>query len=165
MLALAPAITLAIAPSALASLATEASPHAPQHLRSHAHGKSGPPARAAAQLHAHDTAQLHYVGAVGEQVYERGGAHGTLPGSMRVHMVFAARFTGSFTIYTRGGSITGDGTAKPHGGGMVESFAGRLVVSGGTGRYRHAHGVAALHGTFNRHSYALRITTSGTLHF
>lgn len=120
---------------------------------------------AAAQLRAKDTAKLHYVGAVGEQVYETGSASGTLPGSMHVHMVFASTFSGSFTIYTRGGAIYGHGRAKPHGGGVYESFAGTLVVTGGTGRYRHAHGTAGLYGVFNRNNYSLLVQTAGTLRF
>ena len=118
-----------------------------------------------AELHATDTAKLHYVGAVGEEVYETGGASGTLPGSMRVHMIFASTFSGSFAIYTRGGRIDGHGKAKPHGEGVYESFAGTLIVTGGTGRYRRAHGTARLYGTFNRENYALTIQTAGTLRF
>lgn len=118
-----------------------------------------------ASLHAADTAKLHYVGAVGEQVYETGSAGGGMPGSIRVHMIFASTFSGSFQIYTRGGTINGHGKAKPHGNGVTESFAGTLVATGGTGRYRHAHGTARLYGTFNRENYALTIHTTGTLHF
>lgn len=120
---------------------------------------------AGAQLHASDTAKLHYVGAVGEEVYETGSANGTLPGGMHVHMIFAATFTGSFTIYTHGGSIDGHGRARTHGGGVYESFAGTLTVTGGTGRYRHARGTARLYGVFDRDNYALTIQTAGTLRF
>lgn len=118
-----------------------------------------------ATLHAADTAKLRYMGAVGEQVYETGSASGTMPGSIHVHMIFASTFSGSFQIYTRGGTINGHGKARPHGDGVTESFAGTLVASGGTGRYRHAHGTARLYGTFNRENYALTIHTTGTLHF
>jgi hypothetical protein len=120
---------------------------------------------AGAALRAADTAKLRYVGAVGEQVYETGSARGTLPGGIRVHMTFATTFSGSFSIYTRGGRIDGHGRARPHGEGVYESFAGTLVVSGGTGRYRRAHGTARLYGTFNRDNYALTIQTAGTLRF
>jgi len=118
-----------------------------------------------ADLHATDTAKLHYVGAVGEEVYETGSASGTLPGSIRVHMIFASTFSGSFAIYTRGGRIDGHGKARPHGEGVYESFAGTLIVTGGTGRYRRAHGTTHLYGTFNRENYALTIQTAGTLRF
>jgi hypothetical protein len=120
---------------------------------------------AGAEMHAVDTAKLHYVGAVGEEVYETGGASGTLAGSIHVHMIFASTFSGSFAIYTRGGRIDGHGYAKPHGESVYESFAGTLVVTGGTGRYRRARGTARLYGTFNRENYALSIQTAGTLRF
>jgi len=120
---------------------------------------------AAGRLHAADTAKLNYVGAVGEEVYETGRANGTLPGPIRVHMVFASTFSGSFAIYTRGGRIDGHGRARPHGEGVYESFAGTLAVTGGTGRYRRAHGTTRLYGTFNRETYALSIQTTGTLRF
>jgi hypothetical protein len=118
-----------------------------------------------ADLKAVDTAKLHYVGAVGEEVYETGSASGTLPGSIRVHMIFASTLSGSFVIYTRGGTIDGRGTARPLGEGLYQSFAGTLVVTGGTGRYRRAHGTTHLYGGFNRENYALTIQTAGTLLF
>ena len=114
-------------------------------------------------LKATDTAHLRYVSASGSLLNEEGSATGTLPGSMRVHLNVGATFTGSFTIYTRGGSITGHGSATPHGSGTYESFAGSLTVTGGTGRYAHAHGRAGLYGTFNRDNYALVIQTTGNL--
>jgi hypothetical protein len=82
---------------------------------------------------------------------------------MHVHFNVGASFTGSFTVYTRGGSIKGHGEATPHGSGVYESFAGSLIVSGGTGRYVHAHGRAGLYGTFNRDNYGLVVQTAGTL--
>lgn len=151
------AIASSIALAAQAGTAASAQPYA--------WAKARPRARIAAALRASDRAQLRYRGAVGEEVYETGSASGTLPGSMRVHMVFAATFSGHFTIYTRGGSIDGHGSARPHGGGVYESFAGTLVVTSGTGRYRHAHGRAALYGTFNRDDYALSVQTAGTLRY
>lgn len=118
-----------------------------------------------ADLHAVDTAKLRYVGAVGEQVYETGTASGTLPGGIRVHMIFASTFSGNFAIYARGGAIYGHGRARPHGEGLYQSFAGTLVVTGGTGRYRRAHGTARLYGVFDRENYALTIQTAGTLFY
>jgi hypothetical protein len=72
---------------------------------------------------------------------------------------------GSFTIYTRQGSISGHGEATPHGEGSIESFSGSLVATTGTGRYKHAHGHAKLYGTFNRKNYALVVQTVGTLSY
>jgi hypothetical protein len=118
---------------------------------------------AARALKARDTARLHYTAAVGSLLYEQGEASGTLPGTMHVKFDVASTFTGSFTIYTRAGTIGGHGTATPHGSGVYESFAGSIVVTGGSGRYAHAHGHAGLYGTFDRETYGLLVQTTGTL--
>lgn len=125
----------------------------------------GAPSADASTLKASDTAHLRYVSASGALLLEKGTATGTLPGSMTVRMDVGATFTGSFAIATKSGSIYGHGSATPHGSGSYESFAGSLTVTGGTGRYRHAHGSAGLYGTFNRGNYALLIQTTGTLSY
>ncbi len=122
-------------------------------------------AHAARSLKASDTAHLRYVSAKGAALLEEGKASGTLPGSMKVHFDVGATFSGTFTIYTHGGSITGHGSATPHGAGVDESFAGTLLVTGGAGRYAHARGSAGLSGTFNRSSYALTVQTTGKLSY
>ena len=120
-------------------------------------------AQAAHTLNATDTAHLHYVSASGSLLLDEGKATGTLPGSMRVHLDLGTTFTGTFTIHASGGSIEGRGSATPHGSGIYESFAGTLTVTGGSGRYAHAHGRGALYGTFDRDNYALVINTTDSL--
>ncbi len=124
-------------------------------------------AKLASTTNAVDTAKLHYIRTVHHAgrafLLEEGTAHGTLPGSMRASLSVEGTFSGSFTLYLRSGTITGRGTARPHGSGIYESFSGKLTVTGGTGRYSHAHGNAGLYGTFNRHTYALVVQTTGTL--
>jgi hypothetical protein len=112
-----------------------------------------------------DTAKLRYIRHVGSQLLEEGAAQGTLPGSMRAHCNLGSTFTASFTIYTHDGTIDGRGTATPRGSGLYESFAGTLVVTGGTGRYTYAHGHAGLYGTFDRRTYALVVQTTGSLSY
>jgi hypothetical protein len=126
---------------------------------------SPPVARTAHALRATDTAKLHYVSAAGSELLEQGKTTGTIPGSMRAQVEIGATISGNFTIYTRGGSIKGHGVASPHGGGIYESFAGSVVVTGGTGRFVHAHGHTGLYGTFDRNTYALTIQTTGTLSY
>ncbi len=128
-------------------------------------GVHQPAARAARALRATDTAKLHYVSAAGSELLEQGKTTGTIPGSMRAQVEIGATISGNFTIYTRGGSIKGHGVASPHGGGIYESFAGSVTVTGGTGRFVHAHGHTGLYGTFNRNNYALTIQTTGTLSY
>lgn len=125
----------------------------------------GPQAHASRALKASDTAHLRYTAASGSVLIEQGRATGTLPGSMHVRFSIGATFTGRFTIYAGGGTISGRGSAKPKGAGTYESFSGSLRVSGGTGRYSRARGTARLYGTFNRDSYALVVQTVGTLYY
>lgn len=123
-----------------------------------------PFARAAHVVNATDTARLHYIHSSGSQLVETGSASGSLPGSMRANVSIGATLSGNFTIYVHGGgSIRGHGLATPHGSGTYESFSGSLTVTGGTGRYTHAHGHAGLYGTFNRKTYALVVQTTGRL--
>jgi hypothetical protein len=126
---------------------------------------SSPAAHAAHALRATDTAKLHYVSAAGSELLEQGKTTGTIPGSMRAQVEIGATISGNFTIYTQSGSIKGHGVATPHGGGIYESFAGTVVVTGGTGRFAHAHGHTGLYGTFDRNTYALTIQTTGTLSY
>jgi hypothetical protein len=120
-------------------------------------------ARTARMLAATDNANLHYVSASGSLLLDEGKASGTLPGNMRVHLELGTTFTSTFTIFASGGSISGRGSAKPHGFGKYESFAGILTVTGGTGRYAHARGRGHFYGTFNRSNYALVVKTTGSL--
>jgi hypothetical protein len=124
-----------------------------------------PLAHVARTLKATDTANLRYIKHSGSQLFEEGSAQGDLPGSMRANLSIGATFTASFTIYTHGGTITGHGSATPHGASLDEHFSGTLTVTGGTGRYTHAHGHAGLSGTFNRRTYAVTLQTSGSLSY
>jgi hypothetical protein len=114
-------------------------------------------------LNATDTARLHYVNSSGAELFEEGSASGSLPGKMRLHGEVGPTLSASFTVYVHGGTIDGRGTAKAHGTGRYESFAGSLTVTGGTGRYAHAHGHAGLYGVFDRQTYALTVQTTGRL--
>lgn len=84
---------------------------------------------------------------------------------MRAHLNINATFTASFTLYVHGGTLTGHGSAKPHGSGRYESFGGTLTITGGTGRYAHAHGRGGLYGVFDRSNYNVTVQTTGTLSY
>jgi hypothetical protein len=120
---------------------------------------------AARALKATDRANLHYLQgkSSGSLLFEEGPASGTLPGSMRVYADIGPTLTASFTIFTRYGTIVGHASAKPHGSGKYESFAGSLVAAGGTGSYSHAHGSTGFYGVLNRDTYAMTVQTTGTL--
>jgi hypothetical protein len=118
-------------------------------------------------MRATDEAHLHYVRhkSSGSRLFEEGTARGTLPGGVRAECNVGSTFTATVTIYTSAGSIRGHGTATPHASGVYESFAGSLTITGGTGRYAHAHGHAGLYGLFNRRTYAVTVQTTGSLSY
>ena len=118
-------------------------------------------AHAARSLNGTATAHLHLVKPDGTQLLEEGPVTGALPGSMRAVIDTGNVFTGNFTIRTHGGTIEGNGRATPHGAGRYQSFSGTITLTGGTGRYSHAHGRAGLYGTFDRRTYAMVIQTTG----
>lgn len=122
-------------------------------------------AHAARSLNGTATAHLHLVKADGAELSEAGPVTGALAGSMRAEFDTGTVFTGSFTILTQGGSIEGRGSATPHGSGRYQSFSGSISVTGGSGRYSHAHGRGGLYGTFDRRTYALVIQTTGRLSY
>lgn len=123
-------------------------------------------ALAARTLNATDTAHLHYISSSGSLLFEEGSAAGTIPGRMQVHCEVGPTLTASFTIFVHGGgAIDGRGTAKAHGSGVYESFAGALTVTGGSGRYAHARGHAGLYGVFDRRTYTLTVQTTGRLSY
>jgi hypothetical protein len=126
-----------------------------------------PPAWTARAMSATDEAHLHYVRgrSAGARLFEEGTAHGTLPGTVRAECDLGATFEASVTIVTNAGTIRGHGTATSHASGIYESLAGTLTVTGGTGRYAHAHGRAKLYGVFDRRTYALTVQTTGSLRF
>ncbi len=122
-------------------------------------------AHAAHTLNGTDTAHLRLTHQYEALLYEEGPATGALPGKVRAELNVGQTFAGSVTIYTRGGSITGQGNAKPHGAGRYQSFAGSLTLTGGSGRYQHIHGRAKLYGTFDRRTYAVVIQTTGHFYY
>jgi hypothetical protein len=129
------------------------------------HPDTGASARAhdAGVVHVVDSAHLRLTKASGSLLHEAGPVSGTLSGSMQATLEIGASFSGEFTIYTRSGTVTGHGLASPHGSGRYQSFAGSMVVTGGSGRYAHVHGHGGLYGTFDRRTFAFVIQTTGAL--
>ncbi len=143
--------------------------------------KGRPQARAAGAINAVDNAELHYNPrkSEGAILIEEGEATGSLPGwvEARINAGAVSTLTGSLRFNTHGSVITGHGSAHlsgPRANG-VESFHGSMTITGGTGRYRHAHGSAGLYGLFYRtsqrerngrvhHSFDVTVQTTGTIH-
>lgn len=127
-----------------------------------------PNARAASRVNVKDEGYLRLVKVPGSLLIDEGSAHGTIPGTVRVHFVYDGSPTVSaqITIYGHAGSI------QVHASGRLSSptssspsFKGTLTISGGSGRYTHAHGSGTLYGVFYRRSYAMTVQTQGTLEY
>lgn len=133
--------------------------------RGGAHAVRERTAHAANTIDGSDTAHLHLIRQDETVLYEEGAASGELPGSMSAKLKVGSLFTGTCTIKTSHGSVTGHGIATPHGTGRYQSFRGTLTITSGSGRYAHVHGKTALYGTFDRRTFDLIIHTSGKLSY
>jgi hypothetical protein len=111
------------------------------------------------------TARLHLVQVEGSELNEEGPVAGVLTGTARGTLHLGAVFIASFTIHTRNGSISGRGTAIPHGTGRYQSFAGSFSATDGSGRYAHISGRAGLYGVLDRRTDSVVIQTTGRLTF
>jgi hypothetical protein len=112
-----------------------------------------------------DSAHLHLLRQDESLLFEEGEATGVLPGRMSARLTVAQHYSGTCTIYTNRGSITGRGVATPHGTGRFQSFSGTLTITGGTGHFRGAHGHTGLYGTFDRRTFSLVIQTTGNFSY
>jgi hypothetical protein len=141
------AIVITVIPAAVLSVATAI---------------GAPVAREAHTLTAADTAHMHHVTGSGTLIIEEGPATGTIPGRVKAYISVGATITANFTIYPRsGGSISGRGSGELKGHPSEPSFGGTLIVTAGTGRYRHAHGTGGLYGILDRQTLALTVMTTG----
>jgi hypothetical protein len=110
-----------------------------------------------------DEAHLHLTGTNGSLLIEEGQATGQIPGKVKASFEIEASVTSNFWIYTRDGSISGQGKGTLHSTGPNSSFGGSLKITGGSGRYKHAHGSGGFYGLLNRKTYAVTVQTSGKL--
>jgi hypothetical protein len=132
-------------------------------------GASGAPAAFIARvLNVRDEGHLHSVGIAGSRLTEEGPVSGTIAGRVRVRFAYNGSPTvaAQFTIYGRYGSISGHGQGRVSDPASPEaSFRGALSITGGSGRYAHAHGSGELFGVFYRRSLALTVQAIGQLHY
>lgn len=125
-----------------------------------------PTANAAHVVNVKDEGHLHSVRSSGSELVEEGPMSGTIPGKVKVSFNIGPTISAKFTIYANGGgSINGSGGGTLHSTGVYSSFGGSLKVTGGSGRYAHAHGSGNLFGAINRKTYALTIQAVGKLYY
>jgi hypothetical protein len=124
-----------------------------------------PSARAARTLNVKDEGHLHLAGKpAGSLIVEEGTVSGTLPGTVKVCFDVGATVTAQFTIYARGGgTVSGRGSGALHSTSLYSTFGGKLFVTSGTGRFKHARGTGGMYGAINRKTDALTVQTIGNL--
>lgn len=125
-------------------------------------------ARLAGTLSARDEGRLHLVKASGSLLIDEGPVAGTIPGKVRVDFTYNGdpSVSAKITIYGHAGTILAHGSARLSSPTSPSpSFKGALAITGGTGRYAHAHGSGELFGVFYRRSYAITVQTKGVLHY
>jgi hypothetical protein len=123
---------------------------------------------AARSMGVKDEGHLHLVRSSGSLLIDEGAAKGTIPGTVNVHFVYngAPTVSAQITINGRAGKINARGTARlSNPTSASPSFKGSLTISGGSGRYAHAHGGGKFYGVFYRRTYALLVQTEGTLQY
>lgn len=125
-------------------------------------------AQASRTLKVSDEGRLHYVRSSGNEIIDEGEATGTVPGRVVVHFTYdgSPSVYASFQIYAHGGTIGG------HAKGAISnptstspSFRGACTLSGGAGRYAHAHGKGELFGVYYRRSYGMTVQTRGGVEY
>jgi hypothetical protein len=125
-------------------------------------------ARAADAENIKDEGRLRLVKSSGSQLIDEGPASGTIPGKVRIVFAYNGDPTVSaqITIYGHGGTLQAHATGHLSSPTSASpSFKGTLTITGGDGRYAHAHGAGQLYGVFYRRSYAITVQTEGTLHY
>jgi hypothetical protein len=129
-------------------------------------GAAGSTAVAARTISLNDSANLHRLSSKGFKLYEAGQASGSVRGAIYLHLdvVSTDRVTAEISVYPKGSSMTGTGTASYHVAGGTASFSGTMSIDRGTGSYSGAHG-SGLHfsGTIQRSDDAVTVHVSGSL--
>jgi hypothetical protein len=115
---------------------------------------------AARVLNVRDEGRLRFITSSGSELIDEGPGVGSFPGKVRVHFVYNGNpaVTARFTIFGRGGSISGRAKARL-------SNRGAFAITGGSGRYARIHGTGELFGVFTRRGYGLVVQTIGRLHY
>jgi hypothetical protein len=116
------------------------------------------PAIAARVVSLNLTAALHLVGRPSHVDNATGSVTGTFAGRATARFFTSIGSTGgeaTFTLYpSSGGSLVGRATTRGRVVGPTAYFKGTATISGGTGRWKRAHGTGvSFNGTFDRQNY------------
>lgn len=113
-----------------------------------------------------DSANLHKISSHGLKLYESGTATGSIGGMLYLHLnVTSTRsVTAEISVYPKGASMTGTGSASYEVRGSTAKFSGTMSIVRGTGTYAHVHGTGLkFSGTIQRSTDAVTVHVSGNL--
>jgi hypothetical protein len=115
-----------------------------------------------------ENGSLKRVGkAKGFDLNEKGYASGTIKGSisLSLHVVSTDKVTAKVSVYPKGGSLYGSGSASYHVHGGYAYFGGSLSITKGAGSWKGAHGSnLKFSGKIERANDAVSVNLSGTLY-
>jgi hypothetical protein len=125
-------------------------------------------AHSAATLNVKDEGNLRFVKSSGSTLIDEGHTSGTIPGNVRIRFTYDGNpnVSAQITIYGKHGTIQVRATGRLSSPTNPNpSFYGTLTITGGSGRYSHAHGSGKLYGVFHRRTYGMIVQTQGTVHY
>ncbi len=111
-----------------------------------------------------ETGHLKKTSRSGASFTEQGPASGTYSGSLTLYLTTTSKgVTFRMAGGLHGGTLSGHGSATMNSEGKIATVHGTAAITGGSGRYAHAHGALKVEGTFNRETYSLVVTLAGRL--
>lgn len=124
-------------------------------------------ARAASATDLNENATLRLLSRHGIVFNEQGPQSGSLGGTLTLRIT--ARVTAIYVQWSSdpsGGTLHGEGKTNAVAEGAVGRVTGSMNVTGGSGRYSHAHASGLrVTGTINRHNYTLSIHVTGWMYY
>lgn len=117
-------------------------------------------------IHFTENASLHLTGSSGRYLLETGTARGTYDCTLtaRFRISSASSMSGTFTVYPKGGSVTGTASGRVEVAGRFAYYGGTMTIVKGTGSFKHVQRTTiGVSGTIDRRTYALTVKAHGTL--
>lgn len=132
-----------------------------------ARGQDAASAHAARMTYLREYASLRVTKEGGSSISERGQGWGTFRGSITAFLtIHPEHVNATFTIYPKGGSVTGRASASYIVRGSTGYYGGTLTIIKGTGIYRHASGSnLGISGTISRQTFALSVKAHGWIRY